>query len=382
MEYLLLIILAYLVFTSLVLIRNWFDFRGINDLESAQSSEADSPLVSICIPARNEEVVIKRCVTSALLQNYPNIEVLVLDDNSTDQTSNILANIAAHNTGLKHLSGEPKPEGWFGKPWACHQLSEQAQGEYLVFIDADTWLEKETISNTVNALQSTDALTIWPQQHFGSFWERMQIPLIYHALFTLLPAKYVECKPRWLPKKLYPLMKENFAAACGQFVAFSKQSYKKIGGHKQVRDEIVEDVALARNLRGKDCTLTMYHGVNAVHCRMYRSHKELFEGLRKNFFAGFGKRPLPFIAMALLSLFVFVLPFFLVFSGIPFVRQLALFSIFIIWLQRWLLDFRFGWNPLISFLHPVSVFWYQVLGATCLSDYFKGRPAKWKGRDV
>jgi chlorobactene glucosyltransferase len=382
MDILLYVAASYLAFTIFVFVRNWFEFRSLRKVTSFNPESKKAPLVSICIPARNEEAVIERCVTSALKQDYPNFEVLVLNDNSTDNTTHILDKLSGIINNLHHLSGKPKPEDWLGKPWACHQLSEQANGEFLIFIDADVWLDEDAISKAFSALQSSDAITVWPKQHVVTFWEKLVIPMIYYGLYSLLPAKYVEQNPKWLPWKLRNKSGPHFAAACGQFIAFNRKAYDAIGGHTSVKQEIVEDVELSKAIKRHGLKITMFDGVGTVHCRMYRSHKELFEGLRKNFFAGFGRNTPLFLFMAAMQFIVYVLPFLILFTGNYDQQLFAGTLIALILLQRWMMDLKFGWNPLLSLLQPFTILWYEVLGIRCLWDHYTGRKANWKGREV
>lgn len=382
MEILLYIAASYILFTLFVFIRNLFEFRSLRHQNPSYNASKEMPLVSICIPARNEEAVIERCVTSALKQSYPNFEILVLDDNSTDRTTEILENLSEIIHNVHTISGKEKPADWLGKPWACHQLSEHAKGEFLVFIDADVWLEEEAITKAVNSLGISDTITVWPKQHVVTFWEKMIIPMIYLGLYTLLPAKYVEQNPRWLPKPLRKKFAPAFAAACGQFIAFNRNAYDKIGGHTSVRQEIVEDVELARQVKRNGLTITMYDGVDTVNCRMYHNHQELFEGLRKNFFVGFGRNLPLFLFMAAMQIIVFVIPFVALAIGSPQEKMIAGILIAIFLLQRWLLDLKFKWNPFISLLQPVTILWYEVLGIRCIWDHFTGKKASWKGREV
>lgn len=382
MEPLLYIAAVYLAFTIFVFARNWFEFKSLADQLPFSTGETNSPLVSICIPARNEEAVIERCVTSALKQDYPNFEVLVLDDNSTDGTTQILDKLSGIINNLHHIKGKPKPEEWLGKPWACHQLSKHAGGSYLVFIDADVWLEESAIRKAVNALQQSDTITVWPKQHMHSFWEKLIIPMIYYGLYTLLPAKYVEQNPRWIPGNLRDKMAPKFAAACGQFIAFNRNAYDTIDGHASVKTEIVEDVELSKHIKRHGLSITMYDGVDTVNCRMYNSHTEIFEGLRKNFFVGFGRNTPLFLFMATMQFIVFVVPFLLLIVGDAQTQMYAGVLIGIFLVQRWLLDLRFGWNPFMSLLQPLTILWFEVLGIRCLWDHYTGKKASWKGREV
>ena len=158
MIYILSAALFFMLITSLVLARNRFEFKSINAPGKRLASY--TPKVSICIPARNEENVIQRCVESVLNQDYDNFEVCVLDDNSEDKTLSILNNLELTTNKLSVIHGSPKPDDWLGKPWACHQLANKSDGEILIFVDADVWMEPFVISKTVANLHKRDALTI------------------------------------------------------------------------------------------------------------------------------------------------------------------------------------------------------------------------------
>ena len=384
MIYFLILSLLFLLATSAVLARNWFEFKGLKDVELIKDEEYSS-LVSICIPARNEEAVIERCVTSALKQDYPNFEVLVLDDNSTDATTEILTKLSGIVFNLKHLKGSLKPNDWLGKPWACDQLFKASKGEILIYIDADVWLEPDTIKKTVATLAKKDALTIWPQQILGSFWEKMIVPLVYFALCTLLPAIYVERAPRWMPDFLYSIFKTKFVAACGQFFAFKRSTYIAVDGHESVKNQIVEDVELARIIKSKDFSLQMMHGVNAVYCRMYNDHSEVWNGFKKNFLAGFGNI-FEFIAMGILHFLVFLYPIYTLIFGLNkadnWIITLSILNLALIFTQRIILSIKFKWSFWLCFLHPVSVLWFQVLGVISIINKLFGIKSTWKGRKV
>lgn len=379
MDILLIVASSYLLYTVVVFVRNLFEFRSL--IDTSETTD-DQSLVSICIPARNEEYVIERCVKSALDQNYNNFEVLVLDDNSTDNTPDILANLSKQYSSLKILEGYSKPGDWLGKPWACHQLSEQAMGDVLIFIDADVWLERTAIARSVNALKDSDAITVWPKQEIQTFWEKLIIPMIYYGLYSLLPAKYVEENPKWVPAPFRKRIGVQFAAACGQFIGFNRYAYDRIGGHSSVKNQVVEDVELAKVIKRQDLKITMYDGLNTVNCRMYRSHHEIFEGLRKNFFVGFGRNTILFLFMSVMQFIVYIAPVFILFFGDTHQRIYAAAILGTILLQRWILDLRFKWNPVMSFLQPLTILWFEVLGIRCLWDHYTGKKAQWKGREV
>lgn len=378
--------LLYLLITSLIFIRNRFD---LTPLESSLPVKNRELKISVCIPARNEEKSIPQLLRSLLEQDDHNYNIHVLNDKSEDNTGNILLSFMADNPEKLFIhDGEEKPKGWLGKPWACEQLGKAADGDILLFLDADTELLPGTLSRIRNsfATYNLDMLTVWPRQILGTFWEKTVIPLIYFTLTTLLPSVYVYRKPKWMPRFLYKTVSPNFAAANGQCIAFTRKAYRLIGGHKSVRGKVVEDVELAKLAKGKGLTLRMFNGVDSVLCRMYRSQIEMFQGFRKNFLAGFNNSLPLFIVAALLHLVVFIMPLFtLIWSLIepdPALFFLSVSCIVIILLQRLMLSSWFKWDPLYSFTHPLAVCWFQWLGLVKIWDQITGRKTVWKGRNV
>lgn len=387
MIYALSIVLAYLLFTSIVLFRNRISFQKLGD---GLHNPDQNPLVSVCVPARNEESVIRRCVDSVVNQTYKNIEVLVLNDSSTDRTAPIIQEIIKKSaiTKLSLIDGKPRPDGWLGKPWACDQLSKNATGSILVFIDADTWLESKTISNLVKRFENDnlDALTVWPHQQLLSFWEKIVVPQVYYALFTLLPTMYVGRDPRWMPTFLRPSFRNSFVAGCGQFLAFKRDCYVSIGGHHTVKNQIVEDVELAKTLKVNGFRYDMFHGNDNVSCRMYTNHAEIVSGFRKNFLAGFNNNIPFFVASALLHLLVFIAPIIFLVLGFLYadadVVIFSLWALLIVFLQNIILYTWNRWNPAFGLLHVLGVLWFQRLGIMVLKDRILGRKAIWKGREI
>src|SRR5690606_28862766 len=150
---------------------------------------ADAPMVSILIPARNEAQVIAGTIRSLLAQHYPNFEIILLDDQSTDGTANLAAQAGAGDSRLRVIGGAPLPEGWLGKNWACQQLSQAARGEYLIFTDADVYWSVDALAALIELTQQTqaDLLTVWPTQDTVSAGERLVVPLMALAILGYLP---------------------------------------------------------------------------------------------------------------------------------------------------------------------------------------------------
>jgi len=378
-----------LIGITLIFLRNWLYIKPIHEISEVIELE-EKPLVSICIPARNEELVINTCVRSALNQTYSNIEVLVLDDDSDDKTPGILQSIKSDvNESLQIINGAGKPENWLGKNWACYQLSKQSKGEIIIFIDADVQLEPHCVDALVTRMsqdKSIGLLSIWPEQIVITFWEQILVPMVYYTLLGFLYLRYTEKPPRWIPKGLTKYFAPLFAAACGQFMAFRRDIYLKIGGHEQVKNKVVEDVELARLCIKEQHKVVNLSGKDAVYCRMYQSYSEIKQGFRKNFFAGFGNSYILFLLSGLMHFITFILPLFLLIYYVKnefwYGALLAYCLLVIPIFHRYILLMHFNWKIRFSFLHILGVFWFQYLGIIVLGDKLFNRKANWKGRKV
>ena len=238
-----------------------------------------APLVSIIIPARNESKNIERCLRSILHTKYPKIQVLLIDDRSTDDTYAIAQRLAAHDKRLSVVKGEELPRGWYGKPWACWQGYELAAGSLLLFTDADTEHGPELLPRAVGALEALrmDLLTVMPLQEMHSFWERVAQPM----WFLLLGLRYA------------PFMKDGnmsrnprHAIANGQFILVTRDSYEWVGGHRKVHDTVIEDLKLAVVYTQAGRRMFFAVADKDMKTRMYHGLRELTEGWSKNFFRG------------------------------------------------------------------------------------------------
>ena len=237
---------------------------------------SNPPLISVCVPARNEERNIQKCVEGILNQDYPNLEVIILDDRSTDSTFEILHQLAAQHDKLHVINGSDLPEGWAGKPHALYQASASAHGEWLCFIDADTFLAPETLSACYNKAIETqaDMFTIMTFQILGSFWEKTVMPLVMTALSV-----------GFSPRKVNdPTTKD--AIANGQFIMIKCSVYDAIGGHESVKNSIVEDKAISEQVKWNGHRLVVADGMKVAKTRMYTSLPEMWEGWTKNIYLG------------------------------------------------------------------------------------------------
>jgi chlorobactene glucosyltransferase len=206
------VVLLALIGIALITVVNAFFWQRLGEDPRASKQ----PMVSILIPARNEAAVIDRTVRSLLVQTYFNLEIIVLDDNSSDGTADVVQSVAGPKSRLRVVSGSTLPPPWLGKNWACHQLAQLARGEILIFTDADVSWAPHAVSALVAKMDRTqaDLLTIWPTQQTQSWAERLTVPLMALVVIGYLPLPLVHYT-RW------PM----FAAANGQCLAFRRQAY-------------------------------------------------------------------------------------------------------------------------------------------------------------
>ncbi len=264
------------------------------------------PRVSIIVPARNEERDIRRCVTSLLEQDYSAYEVIVVDDDSSDSTPAILDDIAGtHPQGARLwvLRLRELPAGWAGKPHALHAGAQEAQGEYLLFTDADTWHAPGALQAAVARAeaQGLDLLSLGTMQELPGFWERVLMPVAYLGISMQYPIRLVN-DPR-----------SPVALANGQYILLRRGVYEQLGGYARpdLRGTLLDDRDLARVVKRAGFRLELSDGRGLVRVRMYRGLREAWRGWRKNVFLG-SRGGLPFVLLSLLGLpMVTVLPFLL-----------------------------------------------------------------------
>ena len=288
------------------------------------------PFVSILVPARNEALNIERCVRSLLAQSYAAFEVLVLDDHSTDATPLILAEIQKADLRLKILHGEALPTGWLGKHWACHQLAQAARGELLLFTDADTWHEPNTLQDSVTVLaeEQVDLLTAFPHEEVVSWGEKLTVPVLGFAPFSFIPVFLA----RWFRVA-------RFSITIGQFMLFRRATYDAIGGYEAVRTHPLDDVKLGRRVLSHGFKWLLVDGTDHIHCRMYRDFRSSAAGLTRSLFAFFTQN---------VPLYVFAWTWI----GIVFLEPIIMLALH-----------GLGFRPSVF---PASLAWVAVLEATLL----------------
>jgi chlorobactene glucosyltransferase len=250
------------------------------------------PMVSILIPARNEVHNLPALLTDIKYLDYPNLQVVVCNDHSTDATDKVLQNFAGELPTLQYFDSEPLPEGWMGKNFACHQLANRASGDWLLFLDADVRLQRDALFKAVNfALRKrVSLLSIFPQQIMKSKGERQTVPVMNWILLTMLPLLAV--RMAWF---------SSLSAANGQFMLFEAAAYKRFKWHNLVWNQNVDDIAIARAMKRHKQSIAVLTGNDDVLCRMYSSKEEAIQGFSRNIHHFFGGHRLWMILFVLVA---------------------------------------------------------------------------------
>ena len=322
--------------------------------------------VSVLIPARNEEKNIEKCIKGILAQDYQNKEIIVLDDNSTDNTLKLAASF--NNNKIKIIKGKELPSDWLGKNWACHQLAQKAKGEYFLYVDADVELTPEVISSAVYELEKSNVtlLSIFPTQIIKSFGEHLIVPLMNWLLLTFLPLRFV-----------YTSSSKSFVAANGQFMLWRRADYLNLGGHQSVKHKVVEDMELARLAKQNKLKVKTMLGSKLVFCRMYETFNQAYNGFTKNFFAGFLLPPFSFLVIILFLLIAFVLPFLFLMQPVY-----SFILIVLILITRISVSIVSNQNLFINvLLHPAQMLLMFWIGIISLIK-FKTNRLEWKQRKL
>lgn len=328
-------------------------------------------LVSILIPARNEEKNIEKALLSSINQTYQNIEIIVLDDKSIDKTSFLVNNIIKKykNKNIKLIQGTTLPNNWNGKSWACFNLYKESTGDYLLFIDADVYLDKYAIElaiqKTINA--KLDLLTIIPNQISLNIGENFLINIFMEWFVTT-----------FLPIKLSNILNQNpFTAACGQFMLFKRSSYELINGHACVGKNIVEEREIAMKLREKKLKVSLFLTNDLMYCKMYENYKMAFNGFSNTFFAGSKLHPFLFIIFITLIYIAYITP-----AILSVFNKYFLLSLFLILIQGFIQSLIFKKDFLINTLfYPIKITLFFYTSITSCIKTLQGKLI-WKDRII
>lgn len=300
----------------------------------------DRALVSICIPARNEEANIEAAVRGALASQGVDVEVLVYDDESTDRTPRLLAELCAADSRVRAVPTQPLPAGWNGKQWACQRMGSAARGDWLLFTDADVRLQPDGAARAMReavALKAALISTV-PRQVTGSLAERVVVPLIHWMLLS------------WLPM---PRMRSTndpaTSAGCGQFLLVRREAWASVGGHARHADSMHDGIKLPRTLRREGHHTDLFDGTDLVSCRMYQGVGQVWRGFTKNAYEGLGSPVVLGVFTVLEGLTLAAWP--LAIAG----SRVALVAVALQLVQRGAMALRFRQSWVGVLLHPVGL---------------------------
>jgi glycosyltransferase involved in cell wall biosynthesis len=342
-------------------------FNFISDPKLRRTAMHHHQLVSILIPARNEAGNILTLLQSIARQDYQDYEVIVLDDDSADDTFNVCQQFAQQHPHFRVIKGQPLQEGWLGKNYACHQLAQHAGGQYLLFLDADEQIENGLINSAVHRMQmrKLSLLSLFTNQDMRTWGEHAVVPLMHFILLNLLPLQLV-----------YLVKNASVAAASGQFMLFDADLYRRYQWHSRVRDKVVEDVEIMRQVKTEKLNGEALLANGLISCRMYHGYREAINGFSKNFLAAFNY-----------NIFAFLV-YILIIMGGPFIILMTLnlnligLMCALIWLSRSMISLSSGqsvWRNLL--LHPVQMLSLMLVGFLSIQRYLT-KTTVWKGRGV
>ena len=367
-------IVIFLAILLLISAFNWFTLKRLGKFPDLTAW----PRVSLLVPARDEAHHIEACVRSLLNQDYPDFEVISLDDESSDGTGEILERLAAQDSRLRVIPGQVLPAGWLGKNWACHQLAQAASGEYLFFTDADTHHDPAMLRAVIATASATqaDLLSGLPRQEVKSWSEQLLLPLLAWSFMAFIPIALAErLRPAFL------------SVSIGQFLLFRRSAYAAINGHAAVRENVVEDFELARRIKRAGRRWRFVDATAYMRCRMYHNFHDVFAGLSKNLFAVFGN--VFFFALVWTALIIaFLEPQFilgLAALGARLPIKLVLLSILAIGqaVLLWAItDLRFGFPLKQAALYPLTIVLAVIIGLRSMVAHLFKRDVLWKGRVV
>ena len=377
--------LAFLlaIVPAILFARNWRLYRAAPDPKPDVPAASSAPSISVLIPARNEKAAIGPAVRAALASQRVDLEVIVLDDHSTDGTAQIVREFAQHDPRVRLVQAPPLPAGWCGKQHACHVLSEQARFDVLAFLDADVRLTPTGLAQAAFFLdggggsEPADLVSGIPLQETNTLLEKLLIPLIHFVLLGYLPIGRMRAST--LPA---------YGAGCGQFFMARREGYRRAGGHAAIRASLHDGITLPRAFRRAGLRTDLFDATGAAACRMYANAAQVWNGLAKNATEGMAS-PAAIVPWTVVLIGGQVLPWLLLLlvaargAGVVSSRvalALSATACAASLAVRAAAARRFRQSWLGAVLHPLGVLVLVAIQWFALLRKATGRPAQWKGR--
>lgn len=323
--------------------------------------------VSVLIPARNEAGNILTLLRSIHKQDYLNYEVIILDDESTDDTYAVCSAFTAKHPGFRVVKGGKLPDGWIGKNYACHQLAQHADGKYLLFLDADEEVKPGLINSAVHRmhLHQLGLLSLFTNQQMETRGEKAVVPLMHFILLNLLPVRLI-----------YLVKNATVAAASGQFMLFDAAIYHQHQWHNAVKNKVVEDVEIMRLIKAEAYNGEALLANGMISCRMYKSYDEAINGFGKNFLAAFNYSIIGFLIYIVL---VIGGPMIVIMTlNLP----LIFFMLGLIMLTRTMISLLSDQSAVSNIImHPLQMLNMLFIAVISIQKYLT-KTTVWKGRKI
>lgn len=351
----------------------WTVFNSFFMPRLPESSSLDgNPLLSVMVPMRNEERNVKALIASLKRSTYPNCEFIILNDQSTDRTQQLLEAETAGDSRFTLLQGGELPAGWVGKVHACHQLQGAATGEYLLFVDADISFSPGSFGQSLSLLQKKKAKSLsgFPAFEVSPFLSKLLVPMQHFVVFFHLP----------LPLANYASFPAA-TAAHGAWMLFEREAYDAIGGHQAVRNSLVEDVHISREIKRAGHRMLLANVTKSVSSKMYETNPEVWEGFLKNSYTGIGRSPLIAIGLALFYTTFYIAPLFIAAIGILTLNWLLFIPYILISLQQLYIMLRTRQNPVLAFLMPLQAGAMIAVLLHAMKKSWSKQAYSWKGRN-
>ncbi|UII58625.1 glycosyltransferase family 2 protein (plasmid) [Cytobacillus spongiae] len=346
-------------------------FINLCFLPRLSRKESSSELVSVLVPMRNEERNVRGLIGSLKKITYLPIEFIILDDGSTDRTSELLSEQINGDERFTVVNGKPLPKGWVGKVHACKELSEHAKGTYYLFLDADVRVSPSIIEKVLFQMNRYNAglVTGFPQFPIPTLLSKLLVPFQHFLVYFHLPLAVAN-----------HTTKKAFTAAHGAFMFFKKEAYDECGGHEGVKSSLLEDVHIARRLKEKGRKVTIVNNTHDVTCHMYNSNKEVWSGFLKNIYIGLGRNPLSVAVLSLFYSIFYILPLPLAVYGLLSGDWRYLVPLLAIWLQTFMIDLvsnQAKWHFLVM---PFAAICFIIIMWASMLRGLKKQGYVWKGR--
>lgn len=330
------------------------------------------PLLSVMVPMRNEERNVESLVASLKNSTYPNCEFIVLNDQSTDRTQQMLEAEIESDSRFTLLQGVELPAGWVGKVHACHQLQKAAAGDLLIFVDADINFSPQAFEQSIALMQQKNAKSLsgFPAFEVSPFLSKLLVPMQHFVVFFHLPlalANYAS----------FPAA----TAAHGAWMLFDRKTYEEIGGHQSVQNSLVEDVHISREIKKAGHHMLLANISKSVSSIMYETGKEVWEGFLKNSYTGIGRSPVMAVFLTSFYMLFYVFPAVLAVIALFRFEPLFLLPYLLISLQQFYVMIRTRQNPLLAFLIPLQAAAMIVVLLHAMQKSRNRQAYSWKGRN-